>query len=133
MTKPRDPVPAGGGIRRPHELDNLANAHRSAKARSSRRTVPPRGLKDRIVWRAIGDLKEFPGNPRRHPDSQIASLMKNIRLVWTNPILVDETSTIHAGHGRLEAAMRAKSLEIPAATAMAPLTASFTTKAPTPP
>src|SRR5580704_4888127 len=73
MTKPRDPVLAGGGTRRPHELDHLASSRRSAKAHSTRRTVPPRGLTDRIVWRAIGDLKEFPGNPRRHPDSQSAS------------------------------------------------------------
>jgi ParB-like chromosome segregation protein Spo0J len=30
--------------------------------------------------------------------------MKSIRKVWTNPILIDETGTILAGHGRLEAA-----------------------------
>jgi hypothetical protein len=68
---------------------------------------PPRGLMERVVWRAIGDLKPFPGNPRRHPESQIAGLMKSIRKVWTNPILIDETRTILAGHGRLEAAKRA--------------------------
>jgi DNA modification methylase len=59
---------------------------------------------ERVVWRAIGDLKPFPGNPRRHPESQIAGLMKSIRKVWTNPILIDESGMILAGHGRLEAA-----------------------------
>ena len=52
-------------------------------------TQVARGLMERVVHRAVGDLKEFPGNPRRHPEAQIASLMKNIRRVWTNPILID--------------------------------------------
>jgi len=46
------------------------------------------GLIDNVVWRLIGDLKKYPGNPRRHPESQIAGLMKSIRRFWTNPILV---------------------------------------------
>jgi DNA modification methylase len=71
---------------------------------------------ERVVCRAVSDLKEFPGNPRRHPEAQIASLMKNIRRVWTNPILIDETSTILAGHGRLEAAKRLGMREVPTIT-----------------
>jgi DNA modification methylase len=76
----------------------------------------PRGLTDRIVWHAVDDLKPFPGNPRRHPESQIAGLMKGIRKVWTNPILIDETRTILAGHGRLEAAKRLGMREVPTVT-----------------
>jgi hypothetical protein len=67
---------------------------------------PPRGIAERIVWRPIGELKPFPGNPRRHPESQIASLMKAIGRVWTNPILTDEDGVILAGHGRHQAAIR---------------------------
>ena len=63
-----------------------------------------RGLMDRVVWRRIDELKKFPGNPRCHPDRQIAGLMKSIRHVWTNPILIDESDTILAGHARTEAA-----------------------------
>lgn len=74
------------------------------------------GLTERIVWQAIGDLKPFPGNPRRHPESQIAGLMKSIRKVWTNPILVDESGMILAGHGRLEAAKRLGMSEVPTVT-----------------
>jgi hypothetical protein len=48
-----------------------------------------RRLLARITWRATGDLKPFLNNPRRHPESQIAGLMKSIDLVWTNPILID--------------------------------------------
>jgi DNA modification methylase len=73
----------------------------------------PRGLTNTIVRRAVGELKEFPGNPRQHPESQIAGLMKSIKRVWTNPILIDETGTILAGHGRLEAAKRLGMTEVP--------------------
>src|SRR6266566_8401398 len=76
----------------------------------------PRGLMDRVVWRPIGELREFPGNPRRHPEAQIAALMKGIRRFWTNPILVDETGTILAGHGRWEAARRLGMTEVPTVT-----------------
>jgi hypothetical protein len=72
-----------------------------------------RGLMGNVVWRPIGKLKEFPGNPRRHPESQIANLMKSIRRFWTNPILVDETGAILAGHGRWEAARRLGMSEVP--------------------
>jgi DNA modification methylase len=78
--------------------------------------VSPRGLMDRVVWRTIGELREFPGNPRRHPESQIASLMRSVSHIWTNPILTDETGTILAGHGRLEAAKRLKIDKVPTVT-----------------
>src|SRR5262249_28715188 len=73
----------------------------------------PRGLKDKIAWLAIDDLKPFPGNPRRHPEAQIARLMRSIERVWTNPILIDESGTILAGHGRWEAAKRLGRSEVP--------------------
>jgi DNA modification methylase len=76
----------------------------------------PRGLLASITWRAIGDLKPYPNNPRRHPESQIAGLMKSIDLVWTNPILIDESATILAGHCRLEAAKRLGMTEVPTIT-----------------
>src|SRR3974377_719790 len=86
---------------------------RNQKAPNSR---PSRGLMDCGVWHPIGDLKEFPGNPRRHPEGQIAALMKSIRRFWTNPILVDEAGTILAGHGRWEAAKRLGMTKVPTVT-----------------
>jgi ParB-like chromosome segregation protein Spo0J len=77
---------------------------------------PSRGIHERIVSRPTDELKDFPSNPRRHPESQIANLMKSIRNVWTNPILVDETGTILAGHGRREAARRLGMREVPTIT-----------------
>lgn len=42
--------------------------------------------------------------------------MQNIERVWTNPMLIDETGTILAGHGRLEAAKRLGRSEVPTLT-----------------
>jgi ParB-like chromosome segregation protein Spo0J len=61
-------------------------------------------------------LKPYPDNPRQHPEAQIAGLMKSIRRVWTIPILIDETGTILAGHGWLEAAKRLNMSEVPTVT-----------------
>jgi ParB-like nuclease domain len=72
-----------------------------------------RGLSKQIVWRAISSLKPFPKNPRRHPEAQIAALMKSISRVWTNPILIDESGTILAGHLRLEVGKRLRMAEVP--------------------
>ena len=42
--------------------------------------------------------------------------MRSIERVWTNPILIDETRTILAGHARLEAAKRLGRGEVPTLT-----------------
>src|SRR5262249_14084311 len=42
--------------------------------------------------------------------------MRSIEQVWTNPILIDETGTILAGHGRWEAAKRLGRTEVPTLT-----------------
>jgi hypothetical protein len=73
-------------------------------------------LTEKIVWRPIGALKPFPGNPRRHPEEQILRLMRSIERAWTNPILIDETDTILAGHARLEAAKRLGMIQVPTLT-----------------
>jgi DNA modification methylase len=86
------------------------------RKRSSSNRSQLRGLMNSVTWRAVGDLKEFPGNPRRHPESQIARLMRSIKRFWTNPILVDETGIILAGHGRLEAARRLGMTAVPTVT-----------------
>lgn len=77
------------------------------------RSKPARGLQNQVVARPVSELRPFPGNARHHPEAQIARLMKNIKRVWTNPILTDENSIILAGHARLEAAQRAGMTEVP--------------------
>jgi ParB-like chromosome segregation protein Spo0J len=87
-----------------------------APPKHARNALPPRGFSEKIVRRPVADLKPFPNNPRRHPEAQIARLMRGIERVWTNPILIDETGTVLAGHARLEAAKRLGLTEVPTLT-----------------
>ncbi|PTY02747.1 chromosome partitioning protein ParB [Verrucomicrobia bacterium LW23] len=76
-------------------------------------TPKPKALANGIeVWCAFdelvptGDLKPNPRNPNKHPEGQIALLVKAIRYFgWRHTILVSRRSgLIVAGHGRLLAA-----------------------------
>jgi DNA modification methylase len=50
-------------------------------------------------------LSGFAANPRTHSEAQVKQIAASIaEFGWTNPILVDATGTIIAGHGRLAAA-----------------------------
>ena len=85
-------VPAAGRDTR-GQLKPASKARpRQSSGRPASITRAPRGLLATITWRATGDLKPFPNNPRRHPESQIAGLMKSIDLVWTNLTLIDESA-----------------------------------------
>jgi DNA modification methylase len=54
---------------------------------------------------AIGDLSPWARNARTHSKKQIRQIAKSIESFgFTNPVLIDETRTILAGHGRVEAA-----------------------------
>lgn len=53
----------------------------------------------------VRDLIENPRNARTHPRKQIRQIAKSIeRFGFNNPILIDETGMILAGHGRARAA-----------------------------
>ena len=66
-------------------------------------TAPARELV--IEYRSTISLKPDPRNARTHPKRQIEQIVRSIQeFGFTNPILVDETSTLIAGHGRLRAA-----------------------------
>jgi len=77
-------------------------------------TPIPSTLRDKVVWRPIGDLRSFPLNPRAHPDKQIAMLCRSIaQFGFVNPVLTDEGGTILAGHGRVQAARRLGMAKVP--------------------
>ena len=55
-----------------------------------------------IIERAPGDLKSYPGNPRKHSAKQLTKLKACIRKFgFTVPVLVDESDVILSGHGRV--------------------------------
>ena len=68
----------------------------------------------RVEYRKIETLIPFARNPRTHSEAQIAKLASSIvEFGWTQPILVDGTNGIIAGHGRLAAARKLDLLEVP--------------------
>lgn len=64
-------------------------------------------IRDKINYINVGDLKKYDLNNKKHPQSQIDILKKNIeKFGFTTPLLVDSKSDgeIVAGHGRAIAA-----------------------------
>lgn len=67
-----------------------------------------------VERRQVGELRTNPRNARVHPRSQIDMVAASIReFGWTNPLLIDETNTLLAGHARLEAAAVIGIAEVP--------------------
>ena len=68
----------------------------------------------RVEYRKIETLIPFARNPRTHSEAQIAKLASGVvEFGWTQPILVDGSNGIIAGHGRLAAARKLDLLEVP--------------------
>jgi ParB-like chromosome segregation protein Spo0J len=61
------------------------------------------------------DIVPYSRNSRTHSREQIAAIAASIRQFgFTNPLLVDESSVLIAGHGRLAAAQQLGMTELPA-------------------
>ena len=53
----------------------------------------------------VRELRPHPNNARTHSKQQIRQIAKSIKQFgFCNPVLVDDTKQIIAGHGRVEAA-----------------------------
>ena len=62
----------------------------------------------------IDKLIAFKRNARTHSKAQIRQIVESIeKFGFTNPILIDESNTILAGHGRLAAARLLGMKEVP--------------------
>ena len=58
-----------------------------------------------IAYQPVSDLKNNPRNARTHSKRQIRQIANSItRFGFNNPVLVDNSNTIIAGHGRVAAA-----------------------------
>lgn len=71
-----------------------------------------------VEWRAIADVRPYPGNPRVIPETAIKKVAASIKAFgWRQPIVVDEVGEILVGHTRLLAAKRLKLKRVPVHTA----------------
>jgi len=62
----------------------------------------------------VADLKEYGQNSRTHSTLQVGQIAESIKAFgWTNPLLVDESRVLIAGHGRLTAAKLLGLAEVP--------------------
>jgi len=69
---------------------------------------------DKVERWAIDKLVPYARNARTHSDEQVGQIAASIKeWGWTTPILVDETGSIIAGHGRTLAAQRLQMTEVP--------------------
>ena len=69
---------------------------------------------DKVERWKIEKLVPYARNARTHSDEQISQLAASIKeWGWTTPVLVDETGSIIAGHGRTLAAQRLQMTEVP--------------------
>jgi hypothetical protein len=70
-----------------------------------------------VQYVPVQDLIPYVGNSRTHSDTQIAQVASSIKeFGFTNPILIDESNGIIAGHGRLMAAKKLGLSEVPTIT-----------------
>lgn len=70
-----------------------------------------------VKYVSIDELIPYSNNSRTHSDEQVAQVAASIReFGFTNPILVDESQSIIAGHGRLLAAKKLNLDQVPTIT-----------------
>jgi len=68
----------------------------------------------KIEQRLVETLIPYINNSRKHSDEQVAQIAASIKeFGWTNPILVDGTNGLIAGHGRLLAARKLGMAKVP--------------------
>lgn len=67
-----------------------------------------------VEYRKVPDLLPYARNSRTHDERQVAEIAASIKeFGFTNPVLIDETDTIIAGHGRIKAANKIGMTEVP--------------------
>ena len=68
----------------------------------------------RIEQVKLDALIPYARNSRTHSDAQVAQIAASIKeFGFTNPVLIDETGSIIAGHGRVMAARKLKIADVP--------------------
>ncbi|WP_127752684.1 site-specific DNA-methyltransferase [Devosia sp. 1566] len=69
---------------------------------------------DKVERRRLAELVPYARNARTHSPAQISKIAASIdEWGWTNPVLVDESGSIIAGHGRVLAAKKLGIVDVP--------------------
>ncbi len=86
-----------------------------AASKARRNAATNAGLIDiQIQYRAVGDLALDPRNPRQHSERQVNQIADSIReFGFIMPIVIDDTSQVVIGHGRVLAAKKLGMPRIP--------------------
>jgi len=86
-----------------------------AASKARRNAATNAGLIDiQIQYRAVGDLALDPRNPRQHSQRQVNQIADSIReFGFIMPIVIDDTSQVVIGHGRVLAAKKLGMPRIP--------------------
>lgn len=85
--------------RRPPRLDPLATSTSTSTGQPAAESTLA------IVWRRLDELIPYVNNARTHSAEQVDQLAASIReFGWTAPLLLDGSSGVLAGHGRILAA-----------------------------
>lgn len=67
-----------------------------------------------IIKKKLSDLTPYANNARTHSAKQVAQVVSSIQeFGWTNPVLIDESGGIIAGHGRVMAAQQLGMKDVP--------------------
>lgn len=78
------------------------------------KTPLPAWPADQVERRSVESLIPYARNARTHSEAQVAQLAASIReWGWTVPVLIDESGTLIAGHGRVMAARLLELTEVP--------------------
>jgi ParB-like chromosome segregation protein Spo0J len=68
----------------------------------------------KISQHKVDELIPYARNSRTHSDAQVAQIAASIKeFGFTNPVLIDETSSIIAGHGRVLASRKLNLVTVP--------------------
>lgn len=66
------------------------------------------------IIKLVVDLNEYENNPNTHNDKNVSEIANSIKeFGFTNPVLIDESNMVIAGHGRLKAANKLGLEEVP--------------------
>jgi ParB-like chromosome segregation protein Spo0J len=67
-----------------------------------------------VVWRPIGKVHPYPGNPRQISEAAIEKVANSLKeFGWRQPIVVDEKGEVVVGHTRLLAARKLRRKRVP--------------------